>query len=186
MRKPRWRTRHDGRDTGRHDALPSWVPRQGWKRRELMIWGAHGGAGTSTLATWLQPAWDMDAMYPGPDPRYPAQVATGRALVIACQTTAWSAQQATKAVHAAIQQGGHVDVLAVVSDGWPEPATAASRFRLLEPLVGAVIRIPFIPALRLADDPAAVPLPRAVCRALARIEATAKRTFPLPPNPLET
>ena len=24
-----------------------------------MIWGAHGGAGATTLATWLQPAWDM-------------------------------------------------------------------------------------------------------------------------------
>ncbi len=186
MRKPRWRARRDDCDTGRHDALPSWLPRQGWKRRELVIWGAHGGAGTTTLATWLQPAWDMGAMRPEPDPHYPANVATGRALVVTCRSSAWSAQQATQAVQAAIQQGGQVAVLAVVSDGWPEPATAASRFRLLEPQVGAVVRIPFIPALRLADDPAAVPLPRAVCRALARIEATAKRTFPLPPNPLET
>jgi hypothetical protein len=186
MRKPRWRTRQADDDTARHDALPSWVPRQGWQRRDLVIWGAHGGAGTSTLAAWLQPAWDMGAMRPEPDPAYPAQVATGRALVITCRNTAWSAQQATKAVAAVIKQGGQVTALAVVSDGWPEPAAATSRFRLLEPQVGAVIRVPFIPGLRQADDLVAVPLTRAACRALARIEATAKRTFPLPPNPLET
>ena len=186
MRKTRWRARHDDSDTARHDALPSWVPRQGWQRRDLAIWGAHGGAGTSTLATWLQPAWDMGAMRAEPDPPYPAHVATGRALVIACRNTAWSAQQATKAVAAVLKQGGQVTALAVVSDGWPEPAAAASRFRLLEPQVGAVIRVPFMAGLRLADDLAAVPLTRAACRALAQIEATAKRTFPLPPNPLET
>ncbi len=77
MRKRKWRARHDDSDTARHDALPSWVPRQGWKRRELVIWGAHGGAGTTTLATRLQPAWDMGAVCPEPDPRYPADVATG-------------------------------------------------------------------------------------------------------------
>jgi hypothetical protein len=186
MRTPRWRARHEDSDTARHDALPSWIPRQGWKRRELVIWGAHGGAGTSTLATWLQPAWDMGAMRPEPEPPYPANVATGRALVITCRNTAWSAQQATKAVAVAVRQGGQVTVLAVIGDGWPEPATATSRFRLVEPQVGALIRIPFIPALRLADDPAAVHLPKAAHRALARIEAVAKRTFPLPPNPQES
>ena len=45
---------------------PSWVPAHGWQRGELVIWGAHGGAGTSTLAAWLQPAWDMGAMRPEP------------------------------------------------------------------------------------------------------------------------
>ena len=186
MGKPRWRARHDDSDTARQYALPSWVPRQGWQRRELVIWGAHGGAGTSFLAAWLQPAWDMGAMRPEPDPPYPAKVATGRPLVITCRNTAWSAQQATKAVAVVTRQGGQVAVLAVVSDGWPEPTAATSRFRLLEPQVGAVIRIPFVPALRLADDPEAVPLSRTVRRALVQIEATAIRTFPVPPNPLET
>jgi hypothetical protein len=156
------------------------VPRQGWQRRELVIWGAHGGAGTSTLATWLQPAWDMGAMCPEPDPPYPANVASGRALVVACRSTAWSAQQATKAIAAVIRQGGQVAVLAVVSDGWPEPTTATSRFRLLEPQIGAVIRVPFIPALRLADDQAAVPLPRKAQRAIAQIQAATGRTLPPP------
>jgi len=161
-------------------AVPSWVPRQGWQRRELVIWGAHGGAGTSTLAAWLEPAWDMGAMRPQPDPPYPAKVASGRALIVACRNTAWSAQQATKAVAAVVRQGGQVAVLAVISDGWPEPATATSRFRLLEPQTGAVIRISFIPALRVTDDPAAVPLPHKARRALAQIQASTGRTLPLP------
>jgi hypothetical protein len=175
MRLPSWLSRR-----AEETPVPSWVPRQGWQRPELVIWGAHGGAGTSTLAAWLQPAWDMGAMRPQPDPPYPAAVANGRPLIVACRSTAWSAQQATKAVAAVIRQGGQVAVLAVVSDGWPEPATSTSRFRLLEPQTGAVIRIPFIPALRLADDSAAVPLPRKAQRALAQIQAMTGRTLPRP------
>jgi len=168
-----------GRHAGEAGTMPERVSREQWQRRELVIWGAHGGTGTTTLATWLQPAWDTGAMRPEPDPPYPAGVARGRALVVTCRGTAWSAAQATRAVAAVIRQGGHVDVVAVVSDGWPEPATATSRLRLLEPLAGAVIRVPFVPGLRLADDPASVPLPRRALRALAQIQAAAGRTFPL-------
>jgi hypothetical protein len=147
----------------------------GWQRRELVIWGAHGGAGTTTLAGWLQPAWDMGAMSPEPDPTYSATVARGRALVVVCRNTTWSATQAAKAVAAVTGQGGRVAVLAVVSDGWPEPAAARSRFRLLDPQVGAVIRVPFVPGLRLADDPAEVPVSRWARRAVAQIRAAAGR-----------
>jgi hypothetical protein len=140
-----------------------------------VIWGAHGGAGTTTLAVWLQPAWDMGAMRPEPDPPYPAAVAHGRALVVACRNSAWSARQATKALATVTRQGGQVAVLVVVSDGWPEPVTATRRFGLLESQVWAVIRIPFIPGLRLADDPATVPLPRRALRALAQIQAATGR-----------
>jgi len=154
------------------------VSRYGWQRRELVIWGAHGGAGTSTLAAWLQPAWDMRAMGPGPGPPYPAAVAHGRPLLVTCKNTAWSAQRATAAVAAVIRHGGHVAVLAVVSDGWPEPAAATARFRLLEPQAGAVIRVPFVPGLRLAADPAGVPLPRAARRALDQIRSVTGRTPP--------
>jgi len=145
-----------------------------------VVWGAHGGAATTTLAAWLQPAWDMGAMTAVPDPPYPAKVANGRALIIACRSTAWSAGQATRAVAAVTSQGGQVAVLAVVSDGWPEPLAALSRFRLLEPQAGALVRVPFIPVLRLADDPATVPLPRKARRALVQIEAAAGRSFPHP------
>jgi hypothetical protein len=163
--------------TDHHAEVPSpaTAPNHGWQRRELVIWGAHGGAGTSTLAVWLQPAWDMGAMRPEPDPPYPAPVAHGRALVVACRNTAWSARQATKALVTVARHGGQVAVLVVVSDGWPEPATSTRRFGLLESQVRAVIRIPFIPGLRLADDPATVPLPRRALRALAQIQAATGR-----------
>jgi len=156
------------------DLPPAPAP-AGWQRRELVIWGAHGGAGTTTLAAWLQPAWDMGAMPPEPDPPYPAAVARGRALVVTCRNTAWSAVQATKAVTAVTGQEGRVAVLAVVSDGWPEPAPARHRFRLLEAHVGAVIRVPFVFGLRMADNPAEVPLSRWARRAVAQIKAAAGR-----------
>jgi len=168
------------------DPLPSWVPRHGTQRPELVIWGAHGGAGTSTLAAWLQPAWDMGAMRAEPDPPYPAEVASGRALVVACRDTAWASRQATKAVSAVIAQGGQVAALAVVSDGWPEPAIAASRFRLLEARAGSVIRVPFVPALRATDDPSAVTLPRRARSALVQIHVAAGQSLSLPPLPPET
>jgi hypothetical protein len=147
----------------------------GWQRPELVIWGAHGGAGTTTLAAWLQSAWDMGAMPPEPDPPYPSTVARGRALVVVCRNTAWSARQATKAVTAVTEQGGTVTVLAVVSDGWPESAGARHRFRLLEARVGAVVRVPFVFGLRMADDPAEVPLSRWARRAVVQIKAAAGR-----------
>jgi hypothetical protein len=164
----------------REATRPSRVPAHGWQRGELVIWGAHGGAGTSTLAAWLQPAWDMGAMRPEPDPKYPASVASGRPLVVACRNTALAARLATTAVNAVSRQGGHVTVLAVVSDGWPEPAAATCRFRLLEPHTRAVIRIPFIAALRLADDPTGVPLPRRARRALTQIQAITGRSTSTP------
>ena len=82
------------------------LPRQRWQRRELVIWGAHGGAGTSTLAVWLQPAWDMGAMRPEPDPPLPGQrrqrPRPGRGLP---QHRLVRAAQATKAV-AAVDPAG--------------------------------------------------------------------------------
>jgi hypothetical protein len=165
------------RDTG---TVPAWVPSQEWQRPELVIWGAHGGAGTTTLANWLQPAWDMGAMRSEPNPPYPDAVARGRALLVACRNTASAARQATTAVAAVTRRGGHVTVLVVVSDGWPEPATATSRFRLLHTQTAAVIRIPFVPGLRLADDPADVPLPRQARRALDQIRTITGRPSPAP------
>jgi hypothetical protein len=170
----------ESRRTGQPaEVSPARAP-AGWQRRELVIWGAHGGAGTTTLTAWLQPAWDTGAMRREPDPPYPANLARGRALVVVCRNTAWSAAQATKAVTTVAQHGGRVAVLAVIGDSWPEPATARHRFRLLEPHVGAVIRVPFVPALRAADDPAEVPLPPRARRAVSQIRAATSRTSPLP------
>jgi hypothetical protein len=149
----------------------------------VLVWGAHGGAGTSTLVAWLHPACDMGAMRPGLVPRYPAWVANGRPVVVACGTTAYAAHAATIAVTALSRAGAVACVLAVVSDGWPEPAVAAARFRLLEPQLAAVIRVPFVPGLRLADDPAVVPLPRQARRAVEQIRAAAGLPLIVPPCP---
>jgi hypothetical protein len=150
---------------------PAWLVPEEWHRAERVVWGAHGGAGTTTLATWLQPAWDMGAAHPAMHPRYPTTMAAGRPLILTCRCTAWSARAATIAVAAVTRAGGQVTVLVVVSDGWPEPAATTARFRLLEPQVAAVVRIPFIPGLRLTDDPATVALPRRALRALDEIRA---------------
>jgi hypothetical protein len=154
---------------------PAWLVPQDWQRAELVVWGAHGGAGTTTLATWLQPAWDMGAALPAMRPRYPLAMASDRPLILACRCTAWSARAATNAVAAVSRAGGRVTVLAVVSDGWPEPPAAAARFRLVEPQVSVVVRVPFVPGLRLADDPATVALPRRALRALDQIRAATGR-----------
>jgi hypothetical protein len=159
---------------GRHSQ-----PGGGHLHRELAIWGAHGGTGTTTLATWLQPARDLGAMRADPGPACPAAIAARRGLVVACRNTAWSASRATIAVAAVTRQGGHVAVLAVVSDGWPEPEAATARFALLEPHVSAVVRVPFVAGLRPADDPAAVTLPGRALRALAEIVAVADRSLPI-------
>jgi hypothetical protein len=154
---------------------PSWLVPQDWQRADLVVWGAHGGAGTTTLATWLQPAWDMGAAQPASHPRYPVTMAADRPLVLACRCTAWSARAATNAIAAVTRAGGRVTVLAIVSDGWPEPPAATARFRLLEPQVSVLARVPFVPGLRLADDPASVALPRRALRALDQIRAATGR-----------
>ena len=138
-----------------------------------MICGAHGGAGTTTLAQLLSPAWDMGAMRPARDSRSPAIIARSRPLLVACHNTAAAAAAATAAVAALTRPGARVAVLVVVSDGWPQPPCATARFRLLAPQVGALI--PFFPALRVADGPAGVPLPRAARRALDQIRAATGR-----------
>jgi hypothetical protein len=148
---------------------PAWLLSKAWARAELVIWGAHGGAGATTLATWLQPAWDMGPARPAQHPRYPATVAAARPLIIACRSTARSAHAATTAVAAVTKAGSRVAVLAIVSDGWPEPPSATARFRLLEPQTDLIVRVPFVPGLRLVDDPASAALPRRAVRALDQI-----------------
>ena len=141
---------------------------------ELLVWGAHGGAGTTTLTTWLgRSACDMGSMRPGTYPRYPAATANSRPLVVVCGPTARAALAATIAVKAVTMTWSRVTVLAIVSDGWPEPPTATIRFHLLEPQADAIIRVPFVPGMRQADEPTAVPLPRQARRAVNEIRAAA-------------
>jgi hypothetical protein len=137
--------------------------------RPLLVWGAHGGAGTTTLAALLRPARDMGAFRSDADYRYPPPNPHADPVLVACRCTTWSAIKASAAVTALTRGGGHVAVLAVVSDGWPEPPIATAWFRLLSAQVGTVVRIPFVPWLRLSNDPVPARLPRAARQALSRI-----------------
>jgi hypothetical protein len=139
---------------------------------EVVLVGAHGGAGVTTLAGLLRPAWDMGQVRrpgPGQGPLRPA----GRPVVLVARSAASAAACAVTATGLLADWGVQVTVLAVTGDGLPEPAGARYRFRVLDGRVGAVVRVPFIPAFRLAADPLEVTLPRRARHALAEIRALA-------------
>jgi hypothetical protein len=144
---------------------------------ELVVAGAHGGAGTSTLAALLAPAWDMGVFQPaligGLRPG-------GRPVVLVARNTVAAAGRAVTAVTAVTGTGTPVAVLAVISDGLPEPAEARYRFRVLDGRVGAVVRVPFVAAFRAAGSPLQVSLPRRARQALAQIRALAVQQAPYP------
>jgi hypothetical protein len=160
------------------EAGPAPAPRHAPPSGVVLV-GAHGGAGVTTLAGLLRPAWDMGvARRPGPGQRQlrPA----GRPVVLVARNTAAAAARAVTATGLLAAQGVQVTVLAVIGDGLPEPAEARYRFRVLDGRVGAVVRVPFIPAFRLAADPLRVTLPRRARRALAEIRALAGGKTPDP------
>jgi hypothetical protein len=161
-------------------ARPPWPPGPAAPAAagEIVVAGAHGGAGVSTLAALLPPAWDMGtprAAHRG----FPPLRTGGRPVVLVTRNTVPAAGRAVAAVSALTRAGGWIAVLAVVGDGLPEPAEAAYRFRLITPPVGGIVRVPFIPLLRLTDDPGGVPLPRRARAALAEIRALT-RAAPAP------
>ena len=138
-----------------------------------MLVGAHGGAGVTTLAGLLRPAWDLGVVTrPGRGPLRPA----GRPVVLVTRNTVASAGWAVIAARLLDEQGVPVSVLAVIGDGLPEPAEAKYRFRVLEGRVGAVVRVPFVPAFRIAADPLSVDLPRRARRVLADIRERTHQT----------
>jgi hypothetical protein len=134
---------------------------------EIVLVGAHGGAGVSTLAALLSPAFDMGAIR-GLRPSARLRPG-GRPVVLAARNTVAAAGRAVAATTAITRHGTQVAVLVVVSDGLPEPTEAKYRFRVLEGHVGAVVRMPFVPALRAAGSPLQVNLPRRALKALAEI-----------------
>jgi hypothetical protein len=146
---------------------------------EIVLVGAHGGAGVTTLAALLRPAWDLGVVRrptPGCGPLRPA----GRPVLLVARSTLPAAGRAVAATRLLAGQGVQVAVLAVIGDGLPEPAEARYRFRVLEGRVGAVIRVPFVPAFRIAADPLSVDLPRRARRALAAIRALVQEHEPHP------
>ncbi|MDL4770740.1 hypothetical protein [Actinomadura xylanilytica] len=135
--------------------------------------GAHGGAGVSTLARLMCPARDMGAVAGLLREGRPYVRAEGPVVLVARNTVsaAWHATRAVTAIDAARGQGdGHIAALVIVADGaGPEPKDAAARFGLLHDRVCGVVRMPFVPELRLIDDPATVPLPRKVREVLETV-----------------
>ena len=140
----------------------------------IVLAGAHGGAGTSTLAALLAPAWDTGVIG---GPAAGGLRPGGRPVVLAARNTVAAAGRAASAVARA---GAWVAVVVVVSDGLPEPAEARYRFRVLEGRVGAVVRMPFVPAFRVTADPSRVDLPRRARQALAEIRALTREQAPRP------
>jgi hypothetical protein len=138
--------------------------------REVVVVGAHGGAGVTTLAELLRPAWDLGVVR-RPDPGRGVLRPSGRPVLLVARGTVPAAGRAVAAARLLAEQGVQVAVLAVVGDGLPEPAEARYRFGVLEGRVGAVIRVPFIPGFRIAANPLSVGLPRRARRALAAIRS---------------
>jgi hypothetical protein len=146
---------------------------------EVVIVGAHGGAGVTTLVALLRPAWDMGPVRrpgAGAGPLRPA----GRPVLLVTRNTVAAAGRAVDAARLLGGQRVPVAVLVVVGDGLPEPAEARYRFGVLDGRVGAVIRVPFVLAFRIAADPLSVTLPRRARRALAEIRALACEQVPHP------
>jgi hypothetical protein len=144
----------------------------------IVLAGAHGGAGVTTLAALLRPARDAGVIRApaSGDPLPPC----GRPVVLVTRNTVTAAGQAIAATQVITGPAMSVAVLVVVSDGFPEPPEARYRFRVLEGRVGAVIRMPFVPAFRLAGSPLQVRLPRRASVALASIRALAHEQAPCP------
>ena len=139
---------------------------------EIALLGAHGGAGTSTLAFLLRSELDLGTAR---EPHLDAWDwrMQGRPLVLVTRNTAPGAIRAEAVVNALAGRGIHVAVVAVISDGLPEPWTASYRFRVMSCRVGWVVRVPFVGLLRSVEDPAKARLPWSARRAVARIEVAA-------------
>ncbi|MGI5118958.1 hypothetical protein ACQEU5_05335 [Marinactinospora thermotolerans] len=141
--------------------LPAWT-------QEAVLFGCHGGAGTSTLNVLLGDSWDLGSY--GPER---SDIGTyGRPLILVCRDTVAASGRATETVTALTEQGLRITALIVVADGAGGPPQAARiRFRLLEERVGGLVHFPFVPALRYVDTAEAgkVALPRKAREALRQI-----------------
>ncbi|MFI0484363.1 hypothetical protein [Actinomadura sp. 9N215] len=140
---------------------------------DAVVVGAHGGAGTSTLAALLPAAWDMGSIQPLLELDRAPMRAKGRPVVLAVRNTAMAAKHATAAIGALRAWDERVSALAIVSDGGPESRDATARFALLEGRVGGTVRVPHVRAFRLVEDPAEVDLPGRARQALDELRRLA-------------
>ena len=143
---------------------------EGRVRRPLLLVGAHGGAGVSTLVRLLAPAAvDLGAPRDWRHIANPGWQPVG--VVTGCTVAATG--QAVYQVAAAERAGIAPRLLLVVGDGWPVPRAARARLRLLSARVGRIVRVPYVPAWRYVEQPDPAHLPRAVELALAAVRAAA-------------
>jgi hypothetical protein len=184
------RERHDrgARPAAIPDVAPPRARAPGTRpyRPEIMIAGAHGGAGVTTLVALLRlelgtgrPAGSIPRVHalpaiPDADPRRIAAAGwlpvppPGTPLILTARGTAEGARRAVIAVAALGHRGIQAAVIAVIADGaGPEPRQAAQRFGLIAGRGGALIRVPFAAPLRAGTDPAAARLPRRLRAAVA-------------------
>ncbi|MFF0523484.1 hypothetical protein ACFYTC_32695 [Actinomadura nitritigenes] len=143
----------------RPDAEQGTTPRVEPEALDLVVAGAHGGAGTSTLAALLPTAWDMGSIESLLELDCAPLDAKGRPIVLAARNTAAAATRATAAIGVLREWDERVAALAIVSDGGPESRDATARFALLEARVGGIVRVPHVRQLRLVEDPTEVVLP---------------------------
>jgi hypothetical protein len=160
-------------------------------RLQVVIAGAHGGAGVSTLAGLLRlqfagtPAGRQIRVLetpPIPDAD-PAQIARagwlpvpppGMPLIIAARGTAEGARRAVIAVTALERRGLRPAAVAVIADGaGPEPRLAAQRLDLIDGRAGPLIRIPFAVSLRAGASPSSARLSRRLRAAVTGLAALA-------------
>jgi hypothetical protein len=183
-----------GRPT-RQASRPGFTPaprhpaRAGW-----FVAGAHGGAGTSTLAALLRsyaaaawpgarlPVYDLRA-FPDRDPREIAARTAPPGLagpvIVTARGNAEGARRAVTAVTALDWLGVPVAVLAVVADGaGPLPRAARQRLNLLGERAGTIILVPFAAELRASASPREARLPRPVRRAVAAVAEAAAAQQP--------
>ncbi len=140
--------------------------------RSLLLVGAHGGAGVSTLTRLLAPAAvDLGAPREWRRIRTPSWQLVG--VVTGCTVAATG--QAVYQVAAAARAGIVPRVLIVVGDGWPLPGTARARLRLLAAQVGQIVHVPYVPGWRYVEQPDPARLPGAVERALAAVRAAVEQ-----------
>ncbi|SEF78460.1 hypothetical protein SAMN04489712_10222 [Thermomonospora echinospora] len=136
--------------------------------------GAHGGAGTSTIARLMYPAWDMGSLEHLLGPGHPPLRDRRRPLAVVTRNTVAAARHATNAVTALHQAATPIAALVIVADGaGSEPRDATARFSLLQGRVGGIVRMPFISDLRLVDDATTIDLPKRARDALGAIRALA-------------
>lgn len=158
----------------------------------FFVAGAHGGAGTSTLAALLRAetaAWQAARLPVSELPAFPDEDPAGIAsrarlrdrlagpVIVVARGNAEGARRAVTAVTALGYLRIRPAVLAVISDGaGPLPRAAGQRLDLLGDRAGIVIPVPFEAALRAAASPAGARLRRPLRRAVTEIaEAAASR-----------